>query len=62
MAYTVYLVEFSQMVLVINSAFNMFAYNFHDDTIFDKIGLLWLVPLLAAIGMVILNIRCVRLF
>ncbi|KAF9528218.1 hypothetical protein CPB83DRAFT_854657 [Crepidotus variabilis] len=48
-AYTVYFIELAQMILVIISAFTMFADNFHNDSIFDEIGILWLVPPLTAI-------------
>lgn len=50
LVYGIYALEFFQTVVVVDAGFKTLVMNFMDPYVFDKIGLLWLIPPLTAIG------------
>jgi len=50
LVYFLYILEFAQTVLVVIEVYGMFTKNFMDPYVFDRVGILWPVPPLTAIG------------
>jgi len=55
LVYFLYILEFAQTVLVVVEVYGMFTKNFMDPYVFDRVGILWPVPPLTAIGASSLN-------
>ena len=50
LVYFLYILEFAQTVLVVVEVYGIFTKNFMDPYVFDRVGILWPVPPLTAIG------------